>query len=310
MKIDLNSGTFIQIGGELGKYNSLPIESLVKIAQDFQNLIFTIAKYDLPSAEAINPNNFIIELVGFTKGSAVPKFAFSPRSENRTGFHWQEHRNTVNEKFEKLVEISNIGDYGKIIELYPEPVKRNPIVENLYSFVNSFGNSPVNIVEFDEENGELRPIFKLNRFKPQVKNGLVTKTLEVKETTNELTEGVGRLKITTKGGKTTRKIIDAYTGTKFSLEYAPDVIVIENKVYKLQHPLRCFFAKEEDYYIIQSELLGIIGTGRNEDEAEKSFAEEFDYLYQKLQSLKDKQLTKHNLFIKNLFSHIVETIEE
>ena len=226
-----------------------------------------------------------------------------------TGFHWEEHRNAVNEKFEKLIEISNIGDYNKIIELYPEPVKRNPIVENLYSFVNSFGDSPVSIVELDKENGEIKPIFKLNRFKPKVKNALITRITEIPESKKELSEGVGKIKIITKSGKTTRRILDTYSGAKFSLEYAPEIIVLEDRVYKLQHPLRCLFAKEDDYFIIQSELLGIIGTGRNEDEAEKSFAEEFDYLYQKLQSLDHKQLTRHNLFIKNLFSHIIENIE-
>jgi hypothetical protein len=36
VKIDLNSGAFIEIGGELGKYNSLPIDTLIKIAQYLQ----------------------------------------------------------------------------------------------------------------------------------------------------------------------------------------------------------------------------------------------------------------------------------
>ena len=67
MKLDLNSGAFIQIGGELGKYNSLPIDILIKIAQDLQELVMTIAKYDLPSSDAINLDNFKIELVDFRK---------------------------------------------------------------------------------------------------------------------------------------------------------------------------------------------------------------------------------------------------
>ena len=173
MKIDLNSGAFIEIGGELGKYNSLPIDVLVKLAQDLQELVFTLAKYDLPTNESIDLNNFKIELVGFTKGSAVPKFAYSARSENKTGINWQVHRNTVNDKLEKLVEVSDTGDYGKIIELYPEPVKRNPIVENLYSFVNSFGTAPVSFVEYDEVNEKITPIYKINRFKPAVKKELI-----------------------------------------------------------------------------------------------------------------------------------------
>jgi hypothetical protein len=49
VKIDLNSGAFIEIGGELGKYNSLPIDVLIKLAQDLQELVYTLAKYDLPA---------------------------------------------------------------------------------------------------------------------------------------------------------------------------------------------------------------------------------------------------------------------
>jgi len=39
MKIDLQNGAYLQIGGELGKYNSLPIDVLVKVAQHLQELI-------------------------------------------------------------------------------------------------------------------------------------------------------------------------------------------------------------------------------------------------------------------------------
>lgn len=310
MKIDLNSGAFIEIGGELGKYNSLPIDVLVKLAQDLQELVFTLAKYDLPTNESIDLNNFKIELVGFTKGSAVPKFAYSPRSENKTGINWQLHRNTVNDKLEKLVEVSDEGDYGRIIELYPEPVKRNPIVENLYSFVNSFGTAPVSFVEYDEVNEKITPIYKINRFKPAVKKELISEIKDVAEAVSETDEAVGKIKISKRDGKITRKIIDIYSGKKFSLEYAPDVIVTETKNYILKYPLRCLFEKEDDYYVIQSEMLGIIGTGLTEDDAEKSFTEEFDFIYNRLKTLDDDSLTNHNRLIKNILIQIIDRIEE
>ncbi|NLV19761.1 MAG: hypothetical protein GXY51_09795 [Bacteroidetes bacterium] len=310
MKIDLNSGAFIEIGGELGKYNSLPIDVLVKLAQDLQELVFTLAKYDLPTKESIDLNNFKIELVGFTKGSAVPKFAYSPRSENKTGINWQLHRNTVNDKLEKLVEVSDEGDYGRIIELYPEPVKRNPIVENLYSFVNSFGTAPVSFVEYDEVNEKITPIYKINRFKPAVKKELISEIKDVAEAVSETDEAVGKIKISKRDGKITRKIIDIYSGKKFSLEYAPDVIVTETKNYILKYPLRCLFEKEDDYYVIQSEMLGIIGTGLTEDDAEKSFTEEFDFIYNRLKTLDDDSLTNHNRLIKNILIQIIDRIEE
>jgi hypothetical protein len=310
VKIDLNNGAFIEIGGELGKYHSLPIDVLVKLAQDLQELVFTLAKYDLPAAESIDLNNFKIELVGFSKGSAVPKFAFSPRSENKSGLFWEVHRNKVNEKFDKLVEVSDTGDYGKIIELYPEPAKRNPIVENLYSFVNSFGNAPVSFVDYDEVTEKIIPIYKIQRFKPAVKKDLLTEIKEITETVGEINEAVGKIKISTRGGKTIRRIIDTYSGKKYSLEYAPDVIVTESKNYVLKYPLRCLFEKEDNYYVIQSEMLGIIGTGLTQDDAENSFAEEFDFIYNRLTTLDDKSLTNHNLLIKNIIMQIIETIEE
>lgn len=309
MKIDFDKGAFIEIGGELGKYNSLPIDDLVKIAQDLQELLLTIAKFDLPSTESIDMKNFKIELVGFTKGSAVPKFAYTQRIENKTGLNWQIHRNAVNEKFEKIIEISNSGDYSKITELYPEPIKRNPIVENLYSFANDFGTAPVSFVDYDEESDKITPIFKINRFKPGVKKELISEIKEIEKSQLESDEAVAKVKITNKNGKITRKIINTYS-KKFSLEYAPVIIISGSTKYFLKFPLRCLFEKEDDYFVIQSEMLGIIGTGLTEDEAEISFGEEFDYIYDRFNSLESDSLTNHNQLIKSILNQIVEKIEK
>ncbi|MBN3036425.1 MAG: hypothetical protein JW861_12640 [Bacteroidales bacterium] len=49
MKIDLSKGVYIQIGGELGRYNSIPVDILIRFAEDLQRLVQDIARYDLPS---------------------------------------------------------------------------------------------------------------------------------------------------------------------------------------------------------------------------------------------------------------------
>jgi len=309
MKLDLDNGTYIQIGGELGKYNSLPIDTLIKIAQDLQELVMTIAKFDLPSSEIINLDNFKIELVDFKKGSAVPKFAFTPRIENKVGHNWKIHRKVVSEKFEKLVEISDSGDYKKLIELYPEPVRRNPIIENLYSFVNDFGNAPVCFVNIDDKTEKITPVFKINRFKPASKKELITEIKNIPKIESETDEAVGKIKITNTGGKIRREIIDYYSKSKFSLEYAPEIIIAGESKYILKYPLRCLFEKEDGFFIIQSEMLCIIGTGLTEDEAEKAIAEEFDFVYKRFNSLDNKSLTNHNQLIKNILNQIVEKIE-
>lgn len=311
MKIDLDKGTYIEIGGELGMYNSLPIDVLIKIAHDFQQLVLVVAKYDLPSDEPIDPNNFKLELVGFSKASAVPKFAYSPRAENKTGINWKIHRDRVNERLENLVEISNSGDYGQLKVVYPEPVKRNPIVESLYAFANSFGTAPVQFVDYDEENQKVTPLYKVNQFKPGVKEDLLAIPMEVEIEPVESVDAIAKVKLKTRGGKLIKhKIVDYYKTLNHSLDFAPTLIIAEQRKYYLRYPLRCSFEKEGDYYVIQSEMLGIVGTGTTNDEAELSFGEEFDYLYQRLNSLQDDELTKHNRSAKTILTQFIEKIEQ
>ena len=128
-----------KIEGELGKYQTLPIDSLVKIAETFQNLILSIAKYDVSSDNSIDYNNFKLELTDFTKSSAVPTFIFTQRIQNTTS-DYKTQRHIVNSRLTKLLEITNNGDYSKIKDFYNSAVSRNEIVENLYGFTNSFKN--------------------------------------------------------------------------------------------------------------------------------------------------------------------------
>lgn len=307
MKIDLNSGAFIEIGGEMGRYNSLPIDTLIKIAQSFQDLVMSIARFDLETTDPINLDNFKIELVGFKEGSAVPEFKFSPRSENMVGHNWQIHRNTVTENLSKLADVSNSGDYYKLKTIYPLPEVRNHIVENLYSFVNIFGSTPVNFAEIDKNTGKIIPISKINRFKPAVKKELITLIEGSEKTFSETNDAVGKIKITKRNGKISKKIMNYYSDSKFSLEYAPATIVFGQNRYDLKYPLRCLFEKEDDYFVIKSEMLGIIGTGLTEDEAEKSFSEEFDYVYRRFNSLDEGSLTKRNKLVKDILNQLVKS---
>ena len=87
------------------------------------------------------------------------------------------------------------------------------------------------------------------------------------------------------------------------------MIITDSNKYFFRYPLRCLFEKEDGYYVIQSEMLGIIGTGVTEDEAEHSFAEEFDFVYKRFNSLDYESLTNHNRLIKDIINQIVEKVE-
>lgn len=69
----------IEVGGEIGKNNTLPVDYLVELAKKLQALILEIASYDLPTDQSIVLENFKLELKTFKKGSAIPGFIFTPR---------------------------------------------------------------------------------------------------------------------------------------------------------------------------------------------------------------------------------------
>jgi hypothetical protein len=308
MKVDLEKGINIQIKGELGKYNSLPIESLVKIAESFQSLIFSIANAD-NSNDFFDINNFKIELSGFSSGSAIPQFKFSPREEYRDAFNCKDQREIVNQRLTDLLEISDDGDYTKLLKIYPDPVVRTPIVENFYTFVSGFGSSPVTIVEKGIDS--FTPIFGIHKFNSKVKDTLVIKMpLAIESESQEGGTAVAKVRITHKKGRTIKKIMNLYNQDKYSIEYAPSIIVCGLNKYILNHPLRCMFEKEEEYYVIHSEILDIIATGETQDEAENAFGVEFEFVYELLNSHDDTQLTKHNQFIKKAINKLVKRIEK
>ena len=303
MAIDLQKGISLKIEGELGKFQTLPIESLIKIADSLQELIMSIAKYDLPTNEAIDLNNFKLELTDFQKGSAIPSFALTQRVQPILT-DYQNQREEVTNKLNTIFEISDKGDYTALKSLYPEHFKRNEIVEKLYGFTTSFKNSPVAIYEKGNLESET---FRPKKFKTSTKKSLL---VEVKKVTEEKLEekAFARIKVTKKGGKTRNSIEEVISTAKHSLSYSPEIININEKQYILNFPLRCLFAKEDDYYIINNEQLDIIGTGETQDDAEQNFNEEFDYLYNRLNSLKDNQLNKRLLRVKYVLNSFVKEV--
>jgi hypothetical protein len=114
--------------------------------------------------------------------------------------------------------------------------------------------------------------------------------------------------IRTNDGRTKRKIQELYSTHRHSLSYSPETISVNGKKYMLNYPLRCLFEKEKGYYVINNEQLDIIGTGLSREEAEENFNEEFDYLYVRLNSLNDRQLSDRLLRIKSMLNCFVKMV--
>lgn len=309
MKVNLEKGISLQISGEVGKNNTLPIDYLVKLAENLQNLILTIARFDLETTGNVDIENFKIELFGFKKGSAVPQFVLTERVNMVVGDDVYKQRKVVSKKFDQLVSVSNSGDYRQLKTVYPDAFKRNQIVEGLYKFVHDIGTTPVKFVEVSK-NDEIKPLYSVKKFNPQVKKELVSGFVETKQE-EEITEdlAVATVKVIHRKGKTINKIQEVYNKKSAGLSYTTEVIVAGGVVYNLAYPLRCLLEKEEDYYIIKSEMLDIIGTGLSEDEAEASFSQEFHYIYTRFNELPESKLSDRIKVIKTILNSLVKSKE-
>lgn len=306
--VDLTKGIHFEVEGELGRYNTLPVDALVRIAENLQRLVQAIAKNDIDSGEAIQLSNFQIELAGFHKGSAVPEFVLTPRVQLPLA-DLDKQRAVVNEKFTQLMVIADKGHYSELKKAYPDAVRRNDIVDTLFDFRNSFNNSPVAVVKLGK-GGKPKKEFALKPFKKEVRQTLTTKVIAAPVKRDE-SFAVARIKVITDDkGKQRKHIQDLYQQARTAVAWAPSVIVQGQRAYVLRYPLMCSLEHEDDVHAIQNPILGIIGTGATPDEAELSFSEEFDFVYRRYAQMPDKKLAPHLVEVKRFLKHLVTSIEE
>jgi hypothetical protein len=260
---------------------------LVKLAENLQQLLQDIAQHQLEVDGAIDLSNFKIELSGFKIGSAIPEFKFTPRIKAVTSGDVLQQRRFVNEKFEGYLKIANVGNYDEIKNAVPQARTRNIIVQDLYNFTTTFGNSPFSVVELKRK--KITPVYKIHKFKTEVKEKLLTKITQSEELKEEY-DAVAKVKIIKRGEVIKRIPKDMFVGKHADTAYSTETIVHDNNVYILSFPLLCKLEKEDGYYVIQSEMLGIVGTGLSIDDAEQSFSEEFHYIYQRYNKLSEKEM--------------------
>lgn len=91
-------------------------------------------------------------------------------------------------------------------------------------------------------------------------------------------------------------------------KFEPTIIKYEKREFYLKYPLHCHVSKEKYGYQIKSELLDIIGTGKTEQEAERNFCHDFDFIYNSYNELKDSDLSERSLKVKNALNALVKRI--
>lgn len=296
-----NNKIAIKIEGEVGKYQTLSIDYLINLAKNLQNLIKDIANYDLPSEEAIDLNNFKLELTDFKKSSSVPVFGFTHNVQNTLQSNVRSQRELVSQKFGELMSISDKSSYLDLMKLYPEPNRRNKITDSLYGFITSLGTSPATILD-----DNFKPVYKIQPFKKELHDQIVTGIVKDNESKRKLEKHIQLAKVEIIEGKAKPKVLELFDKKYSQVLFSPEVIIIGDKIYELKFPLLCTMDTEEGVIIIENKTLGIYASGNSPDEAEDAFNEEFDYLYTRYNELSDKKLTDDVKAIKSFLNHIVK----
>ena len=307
MELDLNKGLDIRITGEVAKNNTLPVDYLIEISKNLQELVLNLATYDNEGAESIVKDNFKLEFSAFVVGhSVIPEYTFAPVVQTNMHADISNQRNNINNKFEKLIQLSDTNNYADLNKIYPNPIIRNYIVNSLFNFIGSFKNIPVDIVTKNGDN-TYKTLYKINKFNTDTKKRLLTEIIEPEDIKEY--DGVGLVHVSTKKGKEKRTVKDVFS-PDMSLAYYTKFIEFMGTLYKFKYPLYSYFSKEDVYYIIINEQLDITATGKDEMEAKVNFAEEFDHIYKRYNELTNEQLSPRILAIKNAINDLVIRIDK
>ena len=125
-----------------------------------------------------------------------------------------------------------------------------------------------------------------------------------------ISSAVGNIEIKRVNGSVQTKIISLFEDVHAGLSYSTDKVLHKGKLYELYSPIRCKFSQEADYFLIESEQLGIVGTGKTVQDAENNFAEEFDYIYNRYNQLPDHQLSEKIKRIKKVLNAIILKVSD
>jgi hypothetical protein len=149
----------------------------------------------------------------------------------------------------------------------------------------------------------IKPELKaLSRPKQQSYSVLVPEPEKMKMIEEEVKTSLAMVEI--KGQKTRPKVLELFEKIKNPI-FSFNRIVFGEKDYELRFPIYCELIHEENGYVLQNNELGIYVLGENIEEAQKSFFEEFDYIYERYNELSEEQLTADVLSIKKFLNLIV-----
>ena len=270
-----------------------------------ENLITTLAENSqMFSKSTITKKDIKLDFSGFYDGSAVPAFKIADTPILMTETAAQLKRDVIGE-FDLIMRDVDQRDYSSIRDRYNDPKACNEVIKKVFHFTNSGNGHPLNIVKRDGQ--RFKDVYRVRTMSKKALNRLLKpQNIEVEP---EESRAIARMIITkNKDGKVTQKPSEIYKDEKAVLSFKLDHIDYLDRHYSFYAPVLFHIYKEGSGYIIENEQLDLYASAATESDAKINLYGQFDDSYQRFEELKNEQLGKRLLRVKQYMNNIVKSV--
>lgn len=120
-----------------------------------------------------------------------------------------------------------------------------------------------------------------------------------------ISKAVANVEIERANGNVLTTVTTVFEDRHADLSYTTDKTIHAGTTFQLYSPIRCKLSKEDDYFVIESEQLDIVGTGKSVTDAEENFAEEFAYIFKRYNELPESSLSEKKRRVKKVLEALI-----
>lgn len=308
--VDLTKELLLHIEGDKTQRHTIPWDILRAVGDKLQSLILTLAKYSLEDGDVTTLDNFTLEFTGFYEGSATPAFALNTQPTPTLYNSDDKIRKNLNADFSKVMYLVDKGNFQEIADTYNTQEVSNDVITKVFDFTNSAGTAPVQIVKRKSKGTGYTKIFNIRKLSRDGYEQLYIKKKEpslLTKTPDQTAVGKVILK-QGKSGKVSKKLAEIYTENDAVLSLKIDHIVTLERRYELNTPIYFQFYQEGKGIVIENEQFDLFAAGKTLEQAKQDLNNQFDHTYQRLNELKEEQLSDRLVAIKKYYNFIVKKV--
>ncbi|MDI9363723.1 MAG: hypothetical protein QM541_02140 [Flavobacterium sp.] len=308
--VDLTKELLLHIEGEKTKNHTIPWDILRNVGDKLQSLIITLAKYSLEEDDVTTLDNFTLEFTGFYDGSATPAFALNTQPTPTLYNADDKIKQNLNADFSKVMYLVDKGNFQQIADTYNTQAISNDVLTKVFDFTNAAGTAPVQIVKRKTKGKGYTKVFNIRKLSKYNYDNLCIDKKEPKFITKTPEQtAVGKVILKQgKSGKVSKKVSEIYMENDVVLSLKMDYILTLNNKYELNSPIYFQFYQEGKGIVIENEQFDLFAAGKTLEQAKQDLNNQFDHTYQRLNQLKDGQLSDRLVAIKKSYNFIVKKV--